>query len=94
MARPKTAFAIPANSPVGGKGNAKYPIPDAKHARNAITRVQQFGSPAEKKKVFAAVRRKFPALAKRSTVVPTRSGTGRRYGEKKGTTHRSGNRRR
>jgi hypothetical protein len=81
MARPNKAFAIPAASPVGGKGKAKYPIPDVSHARNAISRVRQHGSPAERRMVFAAVRRKFPALAKRSTVIPTKTGTGRRYGQ-------------
>jgi hypothetical protein len=65
----------------------KYPIPDAAHARNAIARVAK--APASvKAKVYAAVRRKFPALAKRSTVIPTSSGTGRHYGDPKGKTHR------
>lgn len=65
----------------------KYPITDGKHARNAIARVTQHGSPAEKKAVYAAVRRKFPAIAKRSTVVPTKTGPGRHFGEPKGTKH-------
>lgn len=56
----KTTFALP--------DQRKYPIPDLAHARNALARVNQKGSPAEKKKVYAMVVRKFPALAKRSSV--------------------------
>ncbi len=41
----------------------KYPIPDAVHARNALARVSQFGSPEEKAKVRSAVKRKFPGIA-------------------------------
>lgn len=48
----------------------KYPIHDPKHARNALTRVRQFGSPSEKAQVFKAVSKKYPALATRSEVVP------------------------
>lgn len=79
------SFAVPKNSPVGGKGKAKYPIHDMAHARNAIARVSQHGSPAEKRMVHAAVRRKYPALAKRSTTIATKGGTGRHYGQPKGT---------
>lgn len=49
----------------------KYPIPDLAHARNALARVSK-ASPATKRKVYAAIRRKFPALAKRSKVIRTR----------------------
>ncbi|HEY7413926.1 MAG TPA: hypothetical protein VH593_01940 [Ktedonobacteraceae bacterium] len=79
------SFAVPKNSPVGGRGKAKYPIHDQAHARNAIARVNQHGSPAEKKMVYSAVKRKYPALAKRSGVIPTRTGTGRHHGQAKGT---------
>lgn len=41
-----------------------YPIPDASHARNALSRVAQFGSPAEKAQVRAAVHKKFPNIGK------------------------------
>lgn len=75
-----------------GKGRNKnrdqYPINTIGRARNAIVRVEQHGSPEEKKLVYSAVRRRYPALARRSSVVPTKTGTGRRYGERKGTTHR------
>lgn len=40
----------------------KYPIPDASHARNALARVAQNGTPTEKRRVRAAVRRKFPSI--------------------------------
>ena len=45
-------------------GERKYPIPDASHARNALARVAQHGSPAEESKVRAAVHKKFPAIGK------------------------------
>ena len=40
----------------------KYPIPDASHARNALARVAQNGTPSEKRRVRAAVHRKFPSI--------------------------------
>lgn len=46
-------FALP-----GGR----YPIHDMAHARNALARISQFGSPEEKAKVRAAVARKYPSL--------------------------------
>lgn len=51
---PGSAFALPGR---------RYPIHDAVHARNALARVAQNGSPAEKAKVRAAVSRKFPSIA-------------------------------
>lgn len=47
-------FALP-----GGR----YPIHDISHARNALARVSQNGTPEEKKKVKAAVHSKYPSLA-------------------------------
>jgi len=55
---PKSAFAIPEKAP----GPGSYPIPDLAHARNALARVAQHGTPAEQKQVKAAVYRKFPQL--------------------------------
>jgi hypothetical protein len=55
-----STFAIPSGR--------KYPIPDKSHARNALARVSQFGSPAEKAKVRAAVHRKFPGIGQQSGV--------------------------
>jgi len=39
-----------------------YPINDASHARNALSRVSEFGYPELKEKVRAAVRRKYPSI--------------------------------
>lgn len=50
----KKAFALP--------GKRKYPIPDKAHARNALARVAQHGTPAERKKVRAAVKKRFPSI--------------------------------
>lgn len=67
---PTKAFAIPETKAkkigVGGeiKGEAKgkYPIPDEKHARNALARVSQHGTPAERQAVRSKVYSKFPGL--------------------------------
>ena len=40
----------------------KYPINDRSHARNALARVSQYGSPAQKARVRAAVRRRYPGI--------------------------------
>lgn len=53
---PKSSFALPEEE--------KYPIPDIEHARNALARVAQNGSAAEKKKVRAAVEKRYPSLKK------------------------------
>lgn len=44
--------------------NRRYPIPDRSHAQNALARVSQNGSPAEKSKVRAKVHAKFPNMGK------------------------------
>lgn len=49
-------FAVP-----GGH----YPIEDESHARNALSRVSQFGSAKEKAEVRAAVARKYPGIKHR-----------------------------
>ena len=54
----KSAFALP--------GKRKYPIPDIAHARNALARVAQNGTPAEQRKVRAAVKKRFPSIGKKS----------------------------
>lgn len=60
---PKTAFALPdqktAHNPAG---HGAYPIPDPAHARNALQRVSEFGSPAEKATVRRKVHAKFPGI--------------------------------
>jgi hypothetical protein len=52
-----SSFALPGR---------RYPIEDASHARNALARVSQHGSSAEKAKVRAAVHRKYPGIGKSS----------------------------
>lgn len=54
---PKNDFAEPSKR--------KYPINDKSHARNALSRVAQHGTPAEKKKVRSAVHRKYPSIGKK-----------------------------
>lgn len=40
----------------------KYPIENEAHARNALARVAQSGTSAEKAKVKAAVKKKYPSI--------------------------------
>lgn len=40
----------------------RYPINDARHARNALARVSQFGTPKEKTAVRRAVARKYKGI--------------------------------
>lgn len=40
----------------------RYPIPDEGHARNAEARVSKFGTPGEKKRVRAAVHKRYPDI--------------------------------
>jgi hypothetical protein len=42
----------------------KYPIENEAHAKNALSRVSQFGTPAEKTKVRRTVKRKYPSIGK------------------------------
>jgi hypothetical protein len=56
---PKRSFALP--------GKRKYPIPDKGHARNALARVAQNGTPAEQKKVKAAVKKRFPSIGRKKS---------------------------
>jgi len=39
-----------------------YPINDASHARNALARVSQHGTPALKARVKSAVKKKYPGI--------------------------------
>lgn len=52
-ALPAKEFALP-----GGR----YPIENASHARNALSRVSANGTAAEKAEVRAAVHRKYPGI--------------------------------
>ena len=53
----KKAFALPKSR--------KYPIHDKAHARNALSRVAQHGTPAQKKAVRQAVKRRFPGIGRK-----------------------------
>ena len=55
----KKSFAEP--------GKRKYPIEDKAHARNALARVAQHGTPAEKAQVRAAVHKKYPDIGVKTT---------------------------
>lgn len=55
-ALPKKSFALPGR---------RYPINDANHARNALSRVAQNGTPEEKSAVRGAVKRKFPGIGQK-----------------------------
>ncbi len=50
---PTNKFALPGR---------KYPVEDKAHARNALSRVSQDGTPAEKATVRRKVHRLFPSL--------------------------------
>ena len=52
-----SSFAIPSKR--------KYPINDRSHAVNALARVSQHGTPAEKAQVRRAVYKKYPSLKKK-----------------------------
>jgi len=54
--------ALPAKDFAGP--DRSYPINDMSHARNALSRVSQFGYPELKEKVREAVHRKFPGIGK------------------------------
>lgn len=60
---PKSDFALPGKGEgPKGAGSGSYPIPDASHARNALARVSQHGTPAEKKEVREKVHEKYPGI--------------------------------
>jgi hypothetical protein len=66
-------FAIP---PQGGR-RGKYPIPDRAHAIEALAKVDAEGTPEEKRKVHAAVRKRYPDLAVGQRPETDRSEAGR-----------------
>lgn len=66
---PASEFALPGKGTgPSGKGAGSYPIPDKSHARNALARVSQHGSPAQKTKVRAKVKAKFPSIGQKKTI--------------------------
>lgn len=56
-ALPKKAFALPKK-----RG---YPIQNKSHARNALSRVSANGTASQKRKVRAAVHKKYPKIGKK-----------------------------
>jgi hypothetical protein len=64
------SFAVPASKAkklgvsgeIKGEAKGKYPIPDEKHARNALARVSQHGTPGEREAVRKKVYAKYPQL--------------------------------
>ncbi len=64
----KARKALPASEFVFPKGK-RYPIEDKSHARNALARVSQHGSPSEKAKVRAAVHSKYPDIGKDESLI-------------------------
>ena len=51
---PAKSFAEPSSR--------SYPVPDAAHARNALARVAQNGTPAEQAHVRNVVHKRFPGI--------------------------------
>jgi hypothetical protein len=54
---PASKFALPGR---------RYPVPDKAHANNALARVSQHGSPAEKSAVRAKVKKLFSTSSRKS----------------------------
>jgi hypothetical protein len=52
--------ALPSKDFALGKGH--YPINDANHARNALARISEYGSPSEQATVREKVHAKFPGM--------------------------------
>jgi hypothetical protein len=57
----KTRNALPTKSFAGP--DRSYPINDPSHARNALSRVSQHGSPQLKAQVRAKVAKKYPGIS-------------------------------
>jgi hypothetical protein len=55
-------------------GGRRYPIEDKSHARNALSRVSQNGSPTEKARVRAKVHAKFPAIGETKKSIARKKG--------------------
>ena len=70
-ALPDKDFALPGKGKgPEGKQAGSYPIPDLTHARAALAMVAKYGTPEEKEKVRAAVKRKFPDIQQEGLVEP------------------------
>jgi len=55
---PTKSFALPGR---------RYPIEDASHPRNALSRVSQNGTPAEKATVRAKVKARYPSIGRKGS---------------------------
>lgn len=64
----KARDALPAKDFAGSAKKESYPIPDASHARNALSRVSQNGTDALKAQVRAKVHAKFPGIGKDTAI--------------------------
>jgi hypothetical protein len=63
---PKKTFAVPSKkTKKNPTGNGGYPVPDANHARLALSMVSRYGTPAEKVAVKAKVHKKYPKIGKK-----------------------------
>jgi len=82
---PRKSFALPGKGEgPKGAGAGSYPIPDASHARNALSRVSQHGSSAEKAAVRAKVHSKFPEIGKGKSKMSDRMKSAMRSGRVSG----------
>lgn len=78
-ALPGSDFAVPGR---------KFPVNDRSHARNALARVAQHGSPKEKAEVRAKVHEKFPGIGAGGKMKDEKK-MHERKGEKRATAHKS-----
>lgn len=61
---PRSDFALPGRgSGPEGKGSGSYPIPDASHARSALSRASANASAAEQAEIRRKVHAKFPSMS-------------------------------
>jgi hypothetical protein len=70
---PKSEFALPQHN--------GYPVDTANRARNALTRVAQFGSPAEQSQVRAKVARDYPGIKQAKGPQAKKTGNGNGNGK-------------
>lgn len=64
---PSKDFALPGHgSGPSGKGSGSYPIPDAAHARAALSRASANASPSEQAEIRRKVHSKFPSIGDRA----------------------------
>lgn len=57
-ALPRSDFIFPDKAP----GPGSYPVPDEEHGRDALARVEENGTPAERRRAIAFVSRRFPDM--------------------------------